>query len=282
MENALQNGQIPESQYAKKRSRPIEAVLLKQLYYDYLRITKTPGVVISNDAQGCFDRVSLAVGAILFRRLGVPNRAIRSLFSTLAQMKHYVRTAHGDSNIYYTSTNERPLEGGGQGNGAAGPMWIAISIVLLNIIVTVPNNATLIFSITLTTLTLLAIMYVDDTDILLTAKISETLEDVKTNAQTIITEWCNMLWVSRGCLRPEKCWWYAINFKWRKEGTWQYCTLSESKGTLLIPDHEKVNQHVAQKEPTAWKVLAYILRRTGTMSINLMRSMPRSKSGQQI
>ena len=85
-------------------------------------------------------------------------------------MKHYVRTAHRDSNIYYTGTNKQPLQGDGQGNGAAGPMWIAISIVLLNIIVKVPINATLISAITLTTLTLSAIMYVDDTDILLSAK----------------------------------------------------------------------------------------------------------------
>ena len=78
-------------------------------------------------------------------------------------MKHYVRTAHGDLETYYSGSNKHPLQGGGQGNGAAGPMLIPISIILLNIIATVPINATLISAITLTTLTLSAIMYVNDT-----------------------------------------------------------------------------------------------------------------------
>ena len=36
MDHAASSDQIPESQYAKKRSRPIEAVLLKRLYYNYI------------------------------------------------------------------------------------------------------------------------------------------------------------------------------------------------------------------------------------------------------
>ena len=190
--------------------------------------------------------MSLAIGAITFQRLGVPKQAIRSIFLTLAQMKHYVHTSHGDSITYYTGSNDQPLQGSGQGNGAAGPMWIAISVILLNIIATVPINATLVSAITLTTLTLSAKMYVDDADILLTAKHGKTLVDVKQNAQTIITKWCETLWVSGGCLRPEKCWWYAIDFKWKKDGTWQYCKLLETKVILLIPDHEKVDKHIVQ------------------------------------
>jgi hypothetical protein len=37
-------------------------------------------------------------------------------------MKHYIQTAHGDSDEYYTGTTTRPLQGGGEGNRAAGPM----------------------------------------------------------------------------------------------------------------------------------------------------------------
>ena len=85
-------------------------------------------------------------------------------------MRHYVRTAHRESDGHYTGSSTRPLQGGGQGNGAAGPMWIAISIVLLNIIATVSINTTLVSAMTLATLVISAIMYVDDTDILLKEK----------------------------------------------------------------------------------------------------------------
>ena len=111
-------------------------------------------------------------------------------------MKHYVRTAHGNSTDYYIGHPKRPLQGGGQGNGAAGPMWVAISIILLNVIATIPINATLISAMTLTTLTISAIMYVDNMDILLTVKRGESIDKVKRNAQTIIWKLCNMLWIS--------------------------------------------------------------------------------------
>ena len=75
MNNAIAHDQMPASQYAKKRSRPIKAVMLKRLYYNYLRISKTPGIVISNNARGCFDRMAVAIGAIAFRQLGVPWQA---------------------------------------------------------------------------------------------------------------------------------------------------------------------------------------------------------------
>ena len=115
-------------------------------------------------------------------------------------MKHYVCTAHGDLTDYYRGDLKGPLQGRGQGNGAARPMWVAISIILLNVIVTIPINTTLVSAMTLTTLTISAIMYVDDTDILLTAKHGESINDVKQNAQTIIRKWCDILWISDGCL----------------------------------------------------------------------------------
>ena len=250
MQHAMEHDQIPASQYAKKHSRPIEAVLLKWLYYDFLRITKTPGIVISNDARGCFDRMALAIGAIAFMRLGVPRNAIKSLFGTLSSMKHFVRTAHGDSSEYYEGSKSRPLQGGGQGNGAAGPMWIAISIILLSIISTLPINATLTAALSLTTLTISAIMYVDDTDILITAKGNESVDDLNRNAQTIIRKWCRALWISGGCLRPKKCWWYVIDFHWRPNGTWRYKTKVETAGELLIPDENNIDQPIVQKDPS--------------------------------
>ena len=33
-----------------------------------------------------------------------------------------MRTGYGDSETYYTGDENQPLQGGGQGNGAAGPL----------------------------------------------------------------------------------------------------------------------------------------------------------------
>ena len=90
---------------------------------------------------------------------------------------------------------------------------IVIDVILLNIIATVPINATLAASLSLATLVVSAVMYVDDTDILITAKEGKTQQQLKKNAQTLINKWCSALWISGGCLRPDKCWWYYIDFK---------------------------------------------------------------------
>ena len=123
--------------------------------------------------------MTLAIGAILFCQLGVPCQAIRTLFKKLSNMKHFVQTAHSNSGDYYTGSTDNPLQGGGQGNGAAGPMWVAISIVLLRIIATVLINVKMIASISLTSLVLWTIMYVDNTDILFTAKEGMNIEQMK-------------------------------------------------------------------------------------------------------
>ena len=80
-------------------------------------------------------------------------------------MRHYIRTAHGDSDDYYTGSKDKPLQGGGQGNASAGPMWLAVSIIILAILSTIPINATIVTAISLQTLVFSAIMYVNDTDL---------------------------------------------------------------------------------------------------------------------
>ena len=40
MASAMKLNQIPEAQYAKKRSQAIEAVAVKRLFFDYLRLYK--------------------------------------------------------------------------------------------------------------------------------------------------------------------------------------------------------------------------------------------------
>ena len=253
MNNAYKYKLIPESQYARKYTQSIEAVVVKRLFYDGVRIYKTPGVMISNDARGCFDRIVLAIGALAMRRLGVPWTAIKSLLDTLKNMRHYIRTAHGDSDEFYTGSTTRPLQGGGQGNAAAGPMWLAISVILLSIMATLPINATIVTAISLQTLVFSAIMYVDDTDLLFLGSTSDDADTLTNKAQILIDKWCSTLWITGGCLRPDKCWWYLLDFKWHRNGTWKYATKKDSPGELVIPDHQLNEEQIERCEPHVGK-----------------------------
>ena len=237
MKNARKHRQIPESQYATKKKKGTEAVLVKRLYYDLLRIMKIPGAVIANDAKGCYDRMSLAIGSLCLRRLGTPLNILSALFITVINMRHYVRSGLGDSTSYYTSERDKYLQGGGQGNGSGPPTWLAISVVLLNIIADYPINAMFVSAVLLISITMSAIMYVDDTDVLLTGGLHETRRQLSTKAQKLTNKWCTMLRMTGGALRPDKCWWFLIMFKWRPDGSWRYANVDESMVDLTMPDH---------------------------------------------
>ena len=220
----------------------------------------------------------LSVGSLAFRRLGVPWRAIWAFLDTLRNMKHFIRTAHGDSESYYEGTPQKPLQGGGQGNGAAGPMWIAISVILLSIIATVPFNATIVSAISLATITMSAIMYVDDTDLLIIGNSADTTPSLTNKAQTMVTKWCSALWITGGCLRPKKCWWYLVGFVWKRDGTWRYASAKETEADIWIPDENKVDQRIDRHEVSVGKkTLGTILAPDGN-NVDQLKQMEKATS----
>ena len=141
--------------------------------------------------------------------------------NTLRSMQHHIRTAHGDSKTYYSGSFYKPLQGGGQGNGAAGPMCLAISIIMLAIIDNFHISATMVASISLSTIYITAVMYIDDTYLLLSGEKGEESQSLITKAQALVQKWCSILWITGGCLCPDKCWWFLVEFKWLNS-KWKY------------------------------------------------------------
>ena len=62
---AINYKQIPESQYAKKNSKAIEAAIVKILFFDYLRQTRKPGIFFASDLMQCFDRMAHPVFSLV-------------------------------------------------------------------------------------------------------------------------------------------------------------------------------------------------------------------------
>ena len=147
------------------------------------------------------------------RRLGVNTTAVTCLFNTLQNMKNYIRTAYGDSDGYYSGDPGRPLQGGGQGNPAASPMWTAISMVIMAVLSLYEPGVKIWSAVSLTLISFSAILFVDDTDKFVSGTTAhESIQSVSHRAQLLINKWTAALWASGGCLRPKKCWFYAVNF----------------------------------------------------------------------
>ena len=222
MHQNILNMAIPPSQYAKKGNRAVEAAIVKVLFYDYLRLTKRNGAFITMDLRNCFDRMAHPVTSLSVQRLGVSANVTKCMIKTICRMKHYIRTAYGDSDWSYIGTDEKPLQGSIQGNGAASPMFVAISCVILAFLESTTKGISVLSAISLTLFTLSAIMYVDDTDILIAAdEPHHDVPEVQVKSQKAATAYQKGVQQTGGNVRPDKCRWYLIAFQW-KAGKWSY------------------------------------------------------------
>jgi hypothetical protein len=89
---------LTKEQYrGRKNHRAAELALNAKLVNDIFYQTKCTGVVCSNDAQSCFDRIIHSVCSLSLQRLGMPLAPIISKLTTLQNLTHFVWTAFGDS-----------------------------------------------------------------------------------------------------------------------------------------------------------------------------------------
>ena len=118
------------------------------------------------------------------QRLGVAPKVAQCMINTLCKMKHYIWTANGDSDWCFGGDRETlPLQGADQGKGAASPIIIAISCVIISYLEHHTTGVQMLLAITLTKFTMTAIMYIDDSDILLSSMIMQSCQEIERNSQ---------------------------------------------------------------------------------------------------
>ena len=136
------------------------------LFYDIAHQMHTPAAIASVDASNCYDRIAHAMASLIFQSFGVESTAVSAMLKTIQEMKFFLRTAYGDSKTFACSLIEIKTQGLGQGNGEAPAGWCAISIVILWAHGARGHGAHFMALISLVRRSLLAILYVDDTDLL--------------------------------------------------------------------------------------------------------------------
>ena len=109
------------------------------------------------------------------RRLGVPEAPILSMFSTIQNMQHYVRTLYGDSYQWFGDTEWTiPVHGVGQGNGAGPAIWAAVSTPVLNLMCDQGHSTFFSAEISKEAIQFVGYAFVDDTDLCETARADDT------------------------------------------------------------------------------------------------------------
>ena len=240
MRNAEELDQLAIEQYGSRNNLSAEKhALNKRLMLDIMRVSKTPGVLIANDAKSCYDRILHFATYAALRRAGIPKEAVISMVHTLRTMKHRVRTGYGDSIDYYGGEDDGDPHGTTQGNGAGPAIWALVSSPLLDILREKGYGAKLLSPIRKEFFHLCGFAFVDDTDTIQTGEIGTPSEELLIEAQLEMNLWENLIRATGGAIEGDKSDYTVINWKW-KHGKAKYEPMnSESEITCLNSDGQR-------------------------------------------
>ena len=133
-------------------------------------------------------------------------------------MKFYQRTGFGDSKTFFAELKAF-FQGLGQGNRAAPASWLQLSSVLVNIYKQQGYGAKIPDSIMGEVIHSMGDLFVDDCDLFNWLKSLTTAEEIWEETQDSILMWGTLLCASGGALKPEKCWWYLLDYEF-VDGKW--------------------------------------------------------------
>lgn len=216
---AEQNGYIPDEQSGSRPQRDAtHPALLKVLCLDFARVTKTPSVLLSNDATGCYDCIIPIIAKLVSKSVGLPDPSSESLHQTLINSWHKVRTGYGQSLVKFGSCESDSLNGTGQGSGASPILWCLISALILKKLLQKhkgkgfktcdPQRKNLTETI--------GASFVDDTDFM-SNSLTSNLNEAVPNVQKITQDYSLMLSATGGASSIPKTFYWSC--EWDSEGT---------------------------------------------------------------
>ena len=109
----------------------IQLAVNKKLFVDIANQSKTPYVIISTDVSNYFDRVVHLVSTITCIHFGLPQDYLFTFYETIQNMQMYLLTAHSMLSLFYTYSALNPFQDLIQGNEAASPSFLLITILLI-------------------------------------------------------------------------------------------------------------------------------------------------------
>jgi hypothetical protein len=171
MENAHKKGLIPDEHFAKSGSQASEGALVKVLMNDRTRVLHFTSSVSSCDLDQCYDRGAHPIAAIALQAFGISALMVGIMLKVLQKMKYYLRSGFGDAvTPSFKGTDDTPLFGFGQGNGAAPSSFQVLATLMVNAYTGMGHSVVMKSEITGAFFSLVAVMYVDDTDLFQVAK----------------------------------------------------------------------------------------------------------------
>ncbi|KAL3803357.1 hypothetical protein HJC23_009321 [Cyclotella cryptica] len=141
--------------------------------------------ISSNDAANCYDAVNHAAGSFALQAMRVPLNFVKCYLICIQLMRFYLKTGFGMATDSYGGTKLCPYMGLAQGSGAAPAAWTAISTVMVEAYKAKGFGAYFKSGWSCLLLTLAALLYVDDTDLLHMSQEDETSKKPSLNTRKL-------------------------------------------------------------------------------------------------
>ena len=255
MNSLTENGFIPEELFSQKGSTAEDAKFDKTLTMDISRQSRTPMTIISADAANCYDRVNHIIMSLVWLTLLNGNTsAVVVALICLQTMKFFQRTGFGESKTFIGGKELlKYIMGLGQGSRAAPPSWIQLSSVLINVYKQLGLGCFTTDPISLEEIHSAGALFVDDADLYTgddrQPEPNELINPAELwlQTQSNLDQWSDLLRASGGALKPEKCFWYSLDYKCNA-GIWSYVDTSDFELKIINADGEEII--IEQKTPT--------------------------------
>jgi hypothetical protein len=219
---------MPEEVFSERNCLANDGTLSKIIIFDIARQLRQPMGLALVDADDCYDRIAHPMASMVLQAFGVPTGPIRSMLLTLQEMHFFLRTGYGNSTGYVGGSKGSSItavknQGMCQGNGASPAVWTAVSIPMISAHKRKGHGAHLVTPILNQSCHLVGGLFVDNTDLFhLDMRWIESTAEAHERLQEAVINWGKLLIATGGALKPEKCSYYLISFKWKADGTWLY------------------------------------------------------------
>jgi hypothetical protein len=214
MDRAFQEDIVLVKQFAKQGSQAPEGVVASSLFCNIARALHRTAAIESVDFANCYNAVSHPMASIALQSFKVRKVMLVMMLSVLQTMKWYLKTAFSQSLTFFGGSQDDPLMGFGQGNRAALPGFLAVSTLLIEAYRRQGHGARFTPGLARDALILAAVIYVNDSNLLHLAQSTPTDAEFLASVQAATVDWTGLVHASGGSLKPAKCFWYMLGWKW--------------------------------------------------------------------
>jgi hypothetical protein len=225
IKNAETNNNLHDGQWGCRPGRhAIGAVMLKVMSYEIARITRTPLGSFDMDAASCFDRIIMALGLLLCRRQGVPSGPCLMAATVLLYASFYIKTTHGISENWYSSSPESPTHGPGQGSRIGPALWVLLSCLMFIAMEESCHGAEFCDPTNTVSHQRTGDGFVDDVANVFNFGLAKMLateyspQQIAEGMQEEAQVWERLLYTTGGALELSKCFYYIIAWDFNKHG----------------------------------------------------------------